>query len=236
MEILASLAPQYLSTDVAAREGEHNRGPVSSPHVPSSEGQWQAYQQARLYWQSTQKTHSLKQRWEEHPKRASAQLQPGFHRACLGVCQHCHRGLEKNSYIEVSSHILQQTTLIGEKASKDLLFSGFPPTVSTMQRNYFWCIILQVILLQCFGSWDKGGNIFWLILTISLNTLLSSNMWNELKVCSTEIFAKLFLTFCSTIYTKLKLFWMAMVILTNSETKVNQNNTVNILKLNLICP
>lgn len=77
-----------------------------------------------------------------------AQLQAGCHRARLGVCQHCHRGSEKNSNVEVSLHILQQETLIWQKASKDVLFAGFPSTVSTMQR-------------ECFGAECCRLTVFW---------------------------------------------------------------------------
>lgn len=214
---------QYRGTAGAARESEHNRGPVSSPHVPSSKGQWQADQQARPYWQSRQKSHSLQQGWEEHPN-------PGLHFHRAPLCQHCCKGSVKNCSREFSAHVSQQTALIWEKPEGCAL-AWAPSSCFHHAKELFWCRILQVIFLQRFGAWDEGGEHLWL--TISSNTLISSSMWNEIKCTPHRNLLQAFL--CSTIYTKLKLLWMVMVILNNSETKVNQNSTVNILKLHLTC-
>lgn len=95
--------------------------------------------------------------------RASAWLQPSLQRARLGVSQRCHRGAEINSYVEVSLHVLQQTTPIWEKANKDVLFSGFLSTVSITQRNYFGAEYCRLSYCSVLGLGMGGrGDIFWL--------------------------------------------------------------------------
>lgn len=181
-----------------------------------------------------QKTHSLKQRWEEHPKPGlhcccseEPQLQPGSSGWALpqGLREkHLQAGLL--TYFTANNIDLRESQW-------GCAFFWVPSYCFHHAKEVFW---LQVILLQCFGAWDEGGNIFWLIVTISPNTLISSNMWNEIKCTLHRIFLQaFFLTFCSMIYTKLKLLWKVMAILNNSETEVNPNNTVTILKLHLTC-
>lgn len=209
---------QYRGTAGAARESEHNRGPVSSPHVPSSKGQWQADQQAE-------------------------QAEKPFPPAGMGRTSQSRTALPQSSSVPT---LLQG---LGQKLLQGVLCTCVTANSIDLRETRRMCSCLGslqlfppckgIILVQntagdlpaAFWGLGWGGEHLWL--TISSNTLISSSMWNEIKCTPHRNLLQAFL--CSTIYTKLKLLWMVMVILNNSETKVNQNSTVNILKLHLTC-
>lgn len=106
-----------------------------------------------------------------------------------------HRSSEKNDAVEASLHILQQTALIQGKASKDVLFSGFPSYCFYHEKELFWSRILQIILQQCFAAWDGGG----VCLLINMKDFAKHSHFQatremRLNALHTEIFCELSLT------------------------------------------
>lgn len=149
-----------------APESNHNQGTISSPHLPSSKWQWQAYQQARLYWQTCRKLNPSSRGGNYTPiwyctaaavkilSPAAAKLQESssLYAPVLSITG----ALRKNGSVDASLHMLHQTSSIQGKPNKGMLFSGFTSYRFYHAKELFWSRILQVVSQQCSGAWDEG--------------------------------------------------------------------------------